>query len=143
MRIWERALLGIAMLWGLALPILALVVPAYSGESAEMSGDGTIVTRNSTTTMVQENGWQVLMTISVPFVVAVMVTVLLSLRTRHPWPLVLAFVVAGLLAVGTLLAMFSIGVFVLPVTVCLIAACAIRAAGTVPIPIAAPQYRLP
>ena len=143
MRIWERTMLGIAVLWGLALPIVALLVPIYSGESTEMSGDGTTVTRESGATLVQVNGWQVLLTISVPLVAAVLVTGLLSLPRRHRWPLVLAFVVAGLLAAGTLLAMLSIGIFVLPVTVCLIAACAIRAAGTAPIPVASPRYRLP
>lgn len=143
MRIWERTLLGIAVLWASALPILALLLPVYSGESVEMSGDGTTVTAASSATMVQVDGWQVLITMSVPLVVAVLVTVLLSIRTRRAWPLALAWTAAGLLALATLLAMLSVGLFVVPVTACLIAACTIRTAAVGTVPVSVPRYRMP
>jgi hypothetical protein len=127
-RIWERGLLGVAVAWGVALPVGALLVPAYRGASVEMSG-GTTSTTTTSATLVQVNGSGVLVTVSVPLAIAVAVTLLLSRRAPGRGPGVAATALIGLLAAGTVLAMMSIGIFVLPVTVCLALAWALRLAG--------------
>lgn len=126
MRIWERALLAAAIVWGLALPLLAVVAPLYQGESSVSSSDGTAVTTTSTATLVQVDGRSVLVTVCVPLVVAVVVAVLLTAPGLGRWAVVVASVLTGVLALANLVAMMTIGIFVLPTTGCLIAACVIR-----------------
>jgi hypothetical protein len=129
MRRWERSLLGVAVAWGLTLPILALLMPVYAGESVETSSDGTGVTTASSATLVQMNGLWSLAMIAVPFVVAIVVALVLWLRRPPAGPGAIAWILVGLLGAANVLALLSVGIFVLPVTVCLVAACAIRTAG--------------
>jgi hypothetical protein len=132
MRIWEQTLLGLALAWGLALPVLAGLVPMYSEDSVAVSGGSSVGTQSSAT-LYQVNGWGALIPLVVPLGVAVIVTLLLAIRRSDSGPGVIAWGVVGLLAAGTVLAMMTIGIFVLPVTGSLIAACAIRQAGAVPV----------
>jgi hypothetical protein len=139
MRIWEHWLLGAAIAWGLALPVLAVVLPAYRGESVEMSSDGTTVTTSTSATLAQVNGWQAVLVVSVPVAIAIGVALLLGFRDPGRGPGVPATVLVGVLTVGTVLAMLTIGIYVVPVTACLVAVWAIRlAAGAGPMPTAHP-----
>lgn len=134
---------AIAGCWALALPIAACVAPAYDSTSvtsvarsgaAPGSGsaviDGPVTVTRTSATLVQENGPVALVIAAVPLLVTLAVTCALVLRSPRqsgagplPWSLV------ALLATVNLLAMLSIGVFVLPVTGALILACATHRAG--------------
>jgi hypothetical protein len=116
----ERVLLAVAAAWGAGLLAAAVVVPAYS--SAGVSSSGAV--SYGSATLVGVNGWGVLLVVSVPLVAAAMVGGALWRRRRRPGAGVLAWTIAGLLAVFNVLALASIGVFVIPVTACLFAACA-------------------
>jgi hypothetical protein len=72
-----------------------------------------------TSSLVSDNGVWVLLPLSIPLVVVLLVGVSLTLGWRAA-----AWVLTLLLAVFTLLAMLSIGIFILPVTLTLIVACA-------------------
>lgn len=110
--------LAVAVLFGVGLIVAGFVAPLYSSESASSSGE---VTRG-TATLVEMNGAGVLVALSLPLVMAVVVGCALSQRRRRG-AVALAWTVTGLLGVFTLLAMLSIGVFILPVTAALIVAC--------------------
>ncbi len=73
-------------------------------------------------TLVDANGPGVAVVLAIPLAVTILVGCLL-LRRRRRWALPVAWTLTGLLAVFTLLAMASIGLFVVPVTACLIVAC--------------------
>lgn len=110
--------LAVAVLFGVGLIVAGFVAPLYSTEIASSSGE---VTRG-TATLVEVNGAGVMVVLSLPLVMAVAVGWALWQRRRRG-AVALAWTLTGLLAVFTLLAMLSIGVFVLPVTAALIVAC--------------------
>lgn len=114
--------LGIAVLWSSALIAGAFFVPAYS--SAGSSGTGTA-------TLVGENGMSALIPIMIPLVLTLAVASALWQRRHAPSAGPAAWTVTGLLAAFNVLALLSIGVFLLPVTVCLVVACAQHRSGTV------------
>jgi hypothetical protein len=116
----ERVSLAIAAVWGAGLLAAAVVVPVYS--SAGVSSSGAV--SHGSATLVGVNGWGVLLVVSVPLVATAMVGGALWRRGSRPGAGVLAWTAAGLLAVFNVLALASIGVFVLPVTACLFVACA-------------------
>lgn len=132
MRRWELTLLTIAIVWAAALPILALVVPIYQGESVDMRADGTTVVTSSSATLVDVNGGAVIGIILVPLFLAVIFTLLLRARRPGQGPGVAATVVMALLAAGTFLAMLTVGIYVVPVTGCVVGAWAIRVAAAQP-----------
>jgi hypothetical protein len=102
--------LGLALTWSAALVVGAFFVPVYSTEGLTSSGPATLV---------GENGTRVIGIIVIPLVLVLLVTA--ALWRNH---LAAAWSVTGVLAAFNLLALLSIGVFVLPVTVGLIVACA-------------------
>lgn len=107
--VWQLAAVGLSLLAGLLL----LVLPIYSSSTA--SSDSPEVT--TTHTLLEERGSGVLLLLAVP--------VLLTLLPLYPkgaprrW---LGLACTVLLAVGSLLALASIGLFYLPALVCAIAA---------------------
>lgn len=109
-----RVALVIAAVLGLALVIWALTFPAYEG--LETTSDG--VTHHLTRTMVEENGPRVMIPVSIPLAVTGLVA-LLVLRGPEPAARILAWVLVGLLGAFAVLAMFSIGIYVLPVVIAL------------------------
>lgn len=115
----ERISLAIALVWGAAVVIAALVAPVYQTSGASSSGAVT----HGSATLVGVNGWGALIAASAPLAAALMVGNVLWRRAERPGAGVLAWTVAGLLACLNILAMASIGAFVLPVTVALIVAC--------------------
>ena len=117
-----RIALAGATLWGIALVVAALTVPVYHGEFETTESGSTTVTSTSAT-LVSENGWWGLVVAGIPLVVCLVVGALL-LGPGGPAAKVVAVVVVALLGLGNLLAMLSIGIFVLPVTVALVVAVA-------------------
>jgi hypothetical protein len=108
----RTAALAIALTWSVALIVGAYVLPVYSSDVP-----------GTADTLVAVNGNGVAITISVPLVITLAVAALLWRRRSRDAGAV-AWTLTGLLVAGNLLAMLSIGVFVLPVTICLLVACA-------------------
>lgn len=106
---WAFCLTTGAVLWGLALIVGALVVPAYSGSASDSAGH----VWTTTATLVQANGVRVLMPVSVPAVCAVLLWMVLHRRCSRGGQAALAWALTGLLCAFALVAV-SIGVFVLP-----------------------------
>jgi len=117
-----RIVLAIAAVWSVGLVIAAAVAPWYSSTSVSTSG---LVVRGSAT-LVQENGLRVLMPICVPLLAVGVVTFSLWRRRKQvrSGAGALAWMLTALLAGFTLVSMLTIGLFVLPVTVLVIVACA-------------------
>lgn len=112
------ALLG-ASAYGVALVVAAFVVPVYDSATSSSSGGTT----QASDTLVGFNGMSAAVLLAVPLVVTLAVGCALWLGPRR-WALPIAWTLTGLLAAANLLAMLSVGVFVLPVTAALIVACA-------------------
>lgn len=109
----------VALLAGVAVVAAGLLLPVYQWTSTSSSGEVT----HGTATLVEENGGGTLVVLAVPFVMTVLVVgalLLLPRRSGHA----IAWILTGLLVVLNLLAMLSFGIFVVPVTVALIVACA-------------------
>jgi hypothetical protein len=127
----SRIMLTSAATWSIGILVAALTVPFYRGESttgstyAGVSGISTAVTTSSHATLVQVNGLRILIPVAIPLIAVASVAVMLSHRRRiqkaGPGPTAIAVLVV--LGVGTLLAMLSMGVFVVPVDALLLAAC--------------------
>jgi hypothetical protein len=113
-KIRSLALVG-AIAWNLILIVGTFVVPVYSG-------DGTA--GRSSDTLVGVNGAWVAGLVAIPLVITLFVTSALWRRRAAQTAGPTAWTVTGLLIAFNLLAMLSIGIFVLPVTICLVVACA-------------------
>jgi hypothetical protein len=118
-----RIALGFAIVWGVLLVAAAFVVPVGTSETAEATSSGVPgVVTTTTTTLVQSNGIWGAIVISIPLGFALLVAVALRQR-RHVAAVVVAWVLTALVCVFTFLAMLSIGIFVLPLTMALVIAC--------------------
>lgn len=115
----RRVALLVALVWSVALPIAGFTFPMYSVEVASSSGTIT----HGSDTLVGVNGPQVVMILLVPLLVSVVVTAALLMR-RIRGAIVLAWTMTAALVGLTALALLSIGIFVLPVPVALLIACA-------------------
>lgn len=112
------ALLG-ASAYGVALVLAAFLVPVYDSDSSSSSGGTT----QASATLVDVNGLSAAAVFAVPLFVTLGVGCALWQGSQR-WALPIAWTLTGLLATGNLLAMLSVGVFVLPLTAALIVACA-------------------
>jgi hypothetical protein len=117
-----RVALAFAALWGVALLVGATTLPAYDGGTGTSSPDGTLHETHTTATLVEANGRGVLVTMAVPLVITLVVAALLLYRRRQQVAVAIATVLVALLAVATVLAMLSVGAFVLPVVAALVVA---------------------
>lgn len=108
-----------AAAWGLGLVVAGFYVPVYQSENMSPSGE----LKQGTETLVGMNGPGVLIALVLPLLTTVLVAGALLLRTRRG-ALPVAWALTALLAVFNLLGMLTIGVFVVPVTVALVLACA-------------------
>lgn len=111
--------LAFALVWGTGLVVAALLVPVYQSLSVSSSGAAT----DGSATLAGVNGWGVLLAAGAPLAAAVVTGCALWRRTGRQGAGVLAWTVTGLLAFFNFLAMLSIGVFVIPVTLALAIAC--------------------
>jgi hypothetical protein len=116
----EQVSLAIAAVWGAGLLAAAALVPVYASVGASSSG----AVSHGSATLVGVNGWRVLLVVGVPLVATAMVGGALWRRGPRKAAGVLAWTIAGLLVVLNVLALASIGVFVIPATACLVVACA-------------------
>jgi hypothetical protein len=111
--------LAFALVWATGLVIAALLVPVY--QSLSVSSSGTVT--DGSATLVGVNGWGALLVAGAPLAAAMVTGYALWRRTGRQGAGVLAWAVTGLLACFNFLAMLSIGVFVIPVTLALAIAC--------------------
>jgi hypothetical protein len=125
---WSRTsatALSFALVWSALLVVGALVLPAYgtSSQSATLdtgtSAASTAPVTTGTETLVGVNGEGVLVVIGIPLVVTMLVGTALAFRRRR-----IGWVLTSILGFFTLLAMLSIGIFILPTTLALVVACA-------------------
>lgn len=122
--------------WGLLLFVAAATVPVYDSETATATSDGSSEVTSSTATAVDVNGWGVAIAFGFPLLVALVVSVALWFRD-HPAALPIAWTLTVVLGMLNLLALLSIGIFVLPVTLALFVACSsARRATAAPVPTA-------
>jgi len=127
----EYLVLGAAFVWGILVIVGAGTMPLYSGESSTMTYDP--VTGTSTTsvtvisaTLVGENGGYAYVIAALPLVAVTVIALAMALRDPRRGTPPVAWIVLGLFGAFNLLAMLTVGVFFLPVTACLLAACIIR-----------------
>jgi hypothetical protein len=111
--------LAFALVWGTGLVIAAPLVPVYQSLSVSSSGAAT----DGSATLVGVNGWGALLVAGAPLAAAVVTGCALWRRAGCRGAGVLAWTVTGLLACSSFLAMLSIGVFAIPVTLALVIAC--------------------
>jgi hypothetical protein len=114
--------LALALLWSAALVIAAALAPAYQSTTVTTSGTVT----HGSATLVNENGLGVLLITGIPLFLTVLASYALWRRRGRPGAGTIAWIITGSLAGFNLLAMLSIGVFILPVTACLAIACSIH-----------------
>lgn len=117
-RVPAVALLAAAA-YGGALVVAAFVAPVYETDSSSSSGQ----TSQGYDTLVGVNGLSAAVVLGVPLLFTLAVGCALVLGS-HRGALPVAWTLTGLLAAGNLVAMMSVGVFVLPVTAALVLACA-------------------
>jgi hypothetical protein len=108
----------LAAVYATALVVAGFVAPVYRSTSASSSGAVT----HGSDTVVGVNGLGVVFVLGVPLLATVLVACALRLRSLRG-AVAFAWTLTGVLAAFNLLAMLSIGVFVLPVTAALIVAC--------------------
>jgi hypothetical protein len=111
--------LAIAIAWGAALVVGALVAPVYQTSSVSSSGAAAA----GSATLLAVNGWHVVLVAAAPLAAALITGGMLWRRNGRRGAGAFAWVASGLLGCFNLLAMLSIGLFVLPVTVALLVAC--------------------
>jgi len=126
--LWSRTsaiALTFALVWSTLLLGAALVLPAYSTSSQSASLDTTTgstttsTVTNGSATLVGVNGPGVLIVVGIPLVVTLLVGAALAARRRR-----IGWVLTSVLGFFTLLAMLSIGIFILPTSLALVVACA-------------------
>jgi hypothetical protein len=116
---FERISLAVALAWALGLVAAALLVPVY--QSLSVSSSGTVT--DGSATLAGVNGWGALLVAGVPLAATMVTGSALWRRAGRQGAGIVAWAVTGLLVCFNLLAMLSIGVFVLPVTLALVLAC--------------------
>ena len=117
-RVFVLALLT-AGAWSLALFVAGFTAPVYRSVGVSSAGEPT----QSTDTLVGVNGSGAVVVLAIPVLVTVLVTCALLVHARRGASKV-AWTLTGLLAAFNVLAIMTIGVFVVPVTAALVVACA-------------------
>jgi hypothetical protein len=107
--------ISVALAWSAALIIGAFVIPVYSTDGSAGTGSATLA---------GENGAWVGGLLAIPLAVTLLVAAALWKRREAQTAGPTAWTITGLLSAFNLIAMLSIGIFVLPVTICLVVACA-------------------
>ncbi|MEO7587434.1 MAG: hypothetical protein ABIS84_05340 [Arachnia sp.] len=109
----QRVALSIALVWAAALLVGAFTVPVYGGSGAEA-------------TLIGVNGASGVVVAAAPLLLAAATAFSLRLRDPHAGAGLLAWALAILSAVYSIVAILSVGIFALPVVACLIYACAVH-----------------
>lgn len=106
-----------AALYSAALIAAGFFVPSYSTQSSSSSGEAV----QGSTTLVGENGVHVVFVLAIPLLLTLAVGA--SVLSGRGWGLLVARILTGLLVVFNVLALMSIGIFVVPVTLALVVVC--------------------
>ena len=116
--LWAVRLIAAAAVWSLGLVLAAVLVPAYDGDTT-VDGVATLTEQ----TLVQNQGAWALGLVVLPLVVSALVATAVVLRRRRDarWAVPAARAVIGVLALVALLAITSVGAFMVPVCVLLAA----------------------
>lgn len=113
---------------GLVVAGVASVVFLLAGflvpgnEDSGGSSDWSVITQTSST-VVSENGSWVVLLLVFPLLATIGVAIALG-RSDRPTAIVIAWSLTGTVALLNLLAMVTVGIFLVPVTVALLVACA-------------------
>ena len=118
---WAFALTLAGFAWGVALVAGAFVVPVYSGLSVSAGSSGQQVTHSYSSTLVEENGLSALIPVAFPLLLAALVWFALHRRCSRGsrWGGPIAWSLVAVLGLLGVVAMWTIGPFVLPVAVLL------------------------
>ena len=122
----EWIALAVALVWSAGLLVAAAVAPAY--QSVTETSSGTVT--HGSATLVDENGTAFLLPVGAPLLVTIIVGYALWRREAGRGAGPVAWTFTGLLAGFNVVAMLSIGLFMVPVTASLAVACATRQART-------------
>jgi len=106
--------IGVGVAYGVLLVIAAFVVPIFS--------DAWGFTTTNAHTLVSQHGIYGVFVMSIPLLFALAIAIAL-LRSDRRGARALSWSLWGVLALGNLAAMFTIGVFVIPLTIALFLAC--------------------
>ena len=109
----------IAIASSLAFLAAGFLVPAY--KEVTSTSESPVVSETSTTLVAANGSWMVLLLLF-PLLATVVVAIAL-LGDAHPAAVVVAWSATGVVAVFNLLAMLTIGIFLVPTTIALVAAC--------------------
>lgn len=123
----EWIALAVAFIWSIGLLVAAAVVPVYSGTSETSPGGHE---RHHTGTLVEVNGSGVLLAVGVPLLATILVSFALLARGAYKGAGPIAWTLVGLLGAFNVLGMLTIGVFLVPITACLVVACALHGDST-------------
>jgi hypothetical protein len=118
----RKVALSFALVWSVAVLVAGFTVPMYSEETETSSGS-----ISGTDTLVGENGSGIIIVLLVPLVVSILVTLCLMAR-RVRGAIVVAWILTAALCGLTVLALLSIGIYLLPVAGALMVACAVEPA---------------
>lgn len=123
----ERILLLAAGAFSLVLPLVFAFVPMYSGVRTTTDGAaGRVTTTAVSATLIDVNGTWVLWYGFGPLAIALVVAFVLAVREPRRGTGALVWTLVGALALFNLAAMMTIGVFILPITGCLLAVAVVR-----------------
>jgi hypothetical protein len=129
---WAFSLTVLAFGWGVALLVAAFVFPAYSSSAA--SAPSGISVPSASSTLVQVNGLGVLVPVGLPALIAAVIWFALHRkcsRGSRPGGYV-AWTLITLLIAFSLVAIASIGMFVVPVALLLAGAASLTPSGAQP-----------
>lgn len=131
LRLAEGLVLAAALVWSTFIVVAATQVSVYQSETTERftQAEGGATSRtisHGSGTLVDENGSGILLVIAIPLFITILVAGALWIRGSRRGAGLVAWMLTGLLACFNLLAMLSIGIVIVPVTACLVVACAVR-----------------
>jgi hypothetical protein len=113
-----KVALLIAGIYSVCIIVAGFIAPTYSSLSTSSTGEVS----HASATLVGENGLDGVFVLSVPLILTVAVWLALRLHAKRR-AMGVAWLLAGLLALFNLAAMMTIGLYIIPVTICLLYAC--------------------
>jgi hypothetical protein len=108
----------VAGLYSVGIIVAGFLLPTYTSLSLTSTGQ----VKHNSTTLVGENGIGSVFVLSVPLILTLAVAAALRLHAKRR-AIAVAWTLFGLLALFNLAAMMTIGLYIIPVTICLLYAC--------------------
>jgi hypothetical protein len=116
----------VAGVWSLGVLVAGFTVPVYT-EVTETPGSKAFT--RSSETLIAVNGSGAVLVLLIPLLITAIVTPALVAHA-HPAGMAVAWSVSGLFAAFNLLAMLTIGIALVPITLALLVACALATGDT-------------